>query len=718
VASPFHNLKIRRDQNGLRHVEARTESDLYLGQGYAHGADRGLQMLLMRLIGQGRISEVLEASEEALRVDRFFRRANWSNHTQAQITSLSVEDRECLEAYCRGVNSAWARRVPWELKLRRYAPEPWEASDTVLLLRMIGYLTLAQSQGEMERLFVEMAQAGVSKEKLIELFPGLLDGLDWEALQEVKLGERMVPAELWRLAVPRMMASNNWVVAGRKTASGKPILANDVHLEGNRLPAVWYEMVLCQNGRYALGGSLPGVPGILSGRNNDLAWGVTYAFVDAEDSWIEKCRDGKCYRQEQNAWVDFRRRVEVIKRRKQEAVETVFYENEHGVLEGNPAEAGSYLATRWAPAESGSGALRASFQLWRTRTVPEAMTVLSRVETGWNYLLADQEGNIGYQMTGLVPNRRPGCHGFVPLPGWDPKNDWRGFLNPEHLPRVLNPPEGFFATANDDLNGYGIAAPINMPMGPYRADRVRERLGARDGWQVRDMFGLQFDVYSRQAEAFMNILRPCLPDTPQGQLLAQWDLKYDAASRGAFLFERVYEELYRLVFGRAGWGEAAVDWLRKEGSVFVDFYANFDRVLLAETSAWFGDRSREELYREAAAKALELEPKTWGESRQFTMTNLFFGGKLPRFLGFDRGPFAAVGNRATLHQGQLYTDHGRQTSFLPSFRIVTDLGRDEIHSNLAGGPSDRRFSKWYASDVAGWLIGRYKRTGPGMNPEA
>src|SRR5262249_48370072 len=160
-------------------------------------------------------------------------------------------------------------------------------------------------------------------------------------------------------ALPRMMASNNWVVAGAKTASGKPFLCNDPHLEINRLPPIWYEVVMrCTNAgpKYAMGASFPGLPGIAIGRTPDLAWGVTYAFMDCIDPWGEECGEGK-YRRI-NDWLPWEQGGEVIRRKKSPPVEVIYYENPHGVLDGNPNEAGYYLASRWSCRdETGAAAL-------------------------------------------------------------------------------------------------------------------------------------------------------------------------------------------------------------------------------------------------------------------------------------------------------------------------------------------------------------------------
>jgi len=712
------NLKIWRDKNGIPHIDAQNESDMYWGQGYVHAIDRGMQILLMRILGQGRVSELLDSSEDSLKIDTFFRKMNWASKTEEQIRALTLQEKSYLDSYTDGINAAFSKKVPWEFKLMGYKPEKWTSHDCIMISRMIGYLTLAQSQAEMERLFIEMVQADVSKEKLEELFPGNLGELDIELLKKVTLSERIVPPELlWGIGAPRMMASNNWVIAGTKTASGKPILSNDPHLEANRLPNVWCEISLKTPQQYIMGGSMPGCPGILTGRTSNLAWGVTYSFADAIDSWVEKCLDGKFYREENKQWVEFHQRKEIIKRKKKAPVEVVFFENDHGILDGDPFQEGYYLATKWAANESGAESLSGILGMLNAKTVDDGINLLSKLESSMNYVFVDSNGDIGYQMTGKIPKRRKGISGFIPLPGWKKENDWLGLLDVKELPRIKNPKEEFFATANQDLNKFGVSDPINMSMGDYRADRISNLLENSNDFTIGDMKKMHYDVYSLQAEYFMKILKSLLPDTEQGQILKNWDLKYSAESKGAYLFEQFYTELYKEVFGKADIGDQVVDFLKKESGIFIDFYKNFDRVLLSEKSTWFSGRTREEIYKTAAERALTVEPKKWQDVQKFTMTNILFGGKLPAFLGFDRGPIVGIGNRATIHQGQIYRSAGRDTTFFPSLRVVTDFATDELHTNLIGGPSDRRFSKWYCSDLENWISGKYKKISPDSNQE-
>ena len=700
--------KIWRDKHGICHVEGKDKAEAFGLMGYAHGKDRGMQILLMRILGQGRASELLDSSDEVLGIDKFFRRMNWTDSTSSEIEKFSPEAKEVTDAYCKGVNRAFAEKIPWECKLLRLNPEPWCTEDMILISRMIGYLTLAQSQGEMERLLIELVQAGMDEERLNELFPGVLGGLDIDLVKKIELQERLVsPTSLWNIAVPLMMASNNWAVSGKRTASGKPILANDPHLEVNRLPNIWYEMVLKTKGRYAMGGTMPGVPALLVGRNPDLAWSATYTFMDSTDSWIEKCKDGK-YMREPGKWIAFTEREEIIKRKKKDPEKVVFYENKHGTLEGNPNREGHYITTAWASAFSGAVTFDSLLRIFDAKTVIEGMDLLGRVETSWNFILADKGGNIGYQMSGLMPKRRAGVSGLVPLPGWEEGNDWQGFEKPEDLPRCHNPECGYFVTSNQDLNEYGKVYPINVGMGPYRSDRIGRLLSENNEVTKETMYKLHYDVYSIQAELFMKILGPLLPDTRQGEILKNWNFEYTADSEGAFLFDRFYKALYREVFGKNGFGTDAVEHIDKHTGMFNDFYINFDRILLSENSVWFGNRSREDLYLMAAEKALKSQPEKWGNARKVMMKNILFDGKLPKFLGFDRGPITLQGSLATPHQGQVFESAGRQTTFAPSFRMVIDLATDEMNTNMAGGPSDRRFSKWYCSDLENWISGKYK----------
>jgi penicillin amidase len=409
--------------------------------------------------------------------------------------------------------------------------------------------------------------------------------------------------------------------------------------------------------------------------------------------------------------VPIRTRTEVIARKRHAAQTIVFHETDHGVLDGDPAQPGLYLATRWASASgTGAASLAAILDMPNAGTVAEGMALMGRLETAWNWVFADRDGNIGYQMSGCMPRRGRG-NGLVPLPGWDPANDWQGHVPPEELPRAMNPPSGFLVTANNDLNHLGRVQPITVPMGSYRADRIAELLAARDGWTVADTQMMQMDVVSPHAQRFMAVLRPVLPPSPAAEVLRVWDCRYDLESVGAPLFERFYRALVAEVFG-AVCGTEVLRHLLDETGILTDFYANFDAVLLGADSVWFGAEGRDAVYRRVAERVLTEPAGTWGERQQLLMKHVLLGGRLPRWVGFDRGPLPLRGGRGTIHQGQIYRAGGRQTSFAPSYRLVTDLAESAAYTGLAGGASDRRFSRWYAHGIADWGAGRFKRLVP------
>ncbi|MEM7180619.1 MAG: penicillin acylase family protein [Spirochaetota bacterium] len=702
-------LEIKRNDDGVMQIFADSESLLYYGMGYCHAKDRGLQMLLMRIIGQGRLSEILDSSEESLLIDIFFRRMNWQ--AEISLDGFTEEVKTFYESYCRAINDVFESSLPWELKLLGYRHEAWQITDSILLSRMMGYIGLSGTQAEIEKLFLEMLQAGISIRKLEELFPGLLQEADLELLQKIKLEERLVTTELWQKGISRFIASNNWVVASCKSKSGKPLLANDPHLEINRLPAVWYEQVAHWQGNYVVGATVPGLPGVIIGRSKHLSWGVTYTFMDAIDSWVEKCKDGKYYR-EGEGWLAFQERQEVILRKKKQAHTITVYENQHGILQGNPYEEGYYLASNWSGSKSGLATFSEVGKILHAQSVEEGMDVMGNFETAWNFVFADAKDNIGYQMSGLLPKRRSGWKGFVPLTGWLAENDWQGFHSYQDLPRAYNPPQGYFVTANNDLNAWGKVEAINMPHESYRADRISQLLEEKEKLDAEDMKRMQYDVYSLQAEKFIAVLRQAYQGkelSQRLQMLFAWDCCYTTSSQEAYCFELFYKQLHLQVFGKGGMGEETIQHLLESSGIFVDFYGNFDAVMLAEESEWFSGLSRAEIYQQAWQKVEGMPLQNYGEMQRLEFTHILFDGRLPRFLGFDKGPYALPGGRSTINQGQIYTSEGRKTSFFPSIRVVADMAEDGIQTNLPGGVSDRRFSRWYCSDLQNWLDGNYKK---------
>lgn len=703
-------VNMQRTDQGVPRIIASNREDLAFAVGYAHAIDRLVQIMMVRSLARGRASERFAGTENLVALDKHFRWLNLAQGLDQEIEKLSPDVKCELDAYCVGINTVLEeKRRPLELVLTGYRPEPWDIKDTLLTGKILSYIGLAQGQEEVEKFITQLIRNGLDEQRLRALFPGITDPIDPDLFREIHLQKEMVPARLWNGLVPAFSTSNNWVVSGEKTASGHPFLAADPHMEIDRLPPIWYELIWRIEAHTTMGVTMPGLPVMVFGRNDSIAWANTYGFMDMMDYFIEDCRDGN-YRYD-SEWHPFRKRTEILRPKHHKPIHLTFYENHHGVLEGEPQEPGKYLCLAFS-GRTGVGAEIFNI-LMRTddiHTVREAQNRFRHLSMPtFNWVFADREGNIGYQMCGKLPRRPEGISGLVPVPGWDPANDWQGFENSARLPSAYNPPEGFFATANNNLNAYGEADPVTLSMAPYRVDRIKHLLAEGHDIDLTYLQQMQYDTYSPQAERFMAVLEPLLPDSPNGRILREWNYRYDPDSVGATLFEAVYLRLVKTTFGTNGIGEEAVDHLMEQTGVFINFFGNFDEVLMAEDSPWFREVSREEQFRQAIDEGLHAAAVPLGESRPINFMNIFFSGKLPGFLGFDERKVALPGSRATIPQCQVFHLLGQVSTVGPSYRMIADLTESGMWTNLPGGPSGNRFSPWYKTDLENWRQGKYKK---------
>lgn len=705
-------VEIIRGVGGVPVLEAASTRDMQFGLGWTHAADRQLEALLMRVLLRGRAAECLQGDPALIEIDKFMRLMDFLPQAdlEGEMAKLQPQVRAELDSYCAGFNQGLADcGLIWEMRLMGYKPDPWSVADCLLLGKAFGFVGLVDAQMGAQRLLIQMIQNDLPEAKIRELFPYLSEPIDYDLIKKIELSPPLVPeAVKWLAKLPKFQASNNWAVSGRHTASGAAFLCGDPHLEVNRLPAIWQEIVAHLPDDTIIGACIPGAPGPIVGRTSRIAWSATYSFMDMLDFRIEQCQGGKYRRGEQ--WREFRARQEIIKVKKGQPISFTVYENEHGVLEGDPFAEGHKLVLGWSARHGcGAGEFNGLLNLLRCQDVAQAMACFRELDAAtFNFVIADDSGNIGYQMSGRMFQRAPGLSGLLPMPGWEAKHNHQGYVDKHKLPSQYNPAEGFIVTANQDLNHLGTAKPINLPMAPYRANRISQLL--RQGRQMGvDYFkAMHFDLHSLQAERFMALLRPLLPDSQQGRLLADWDLSYQADSLGATAFESVYLAMIRVVFGDGGMGRPVIDYVLTETGAFNDYYGNFDEVIMKADSAWFDGRPREELLRRALEEGLAQPVKPYGQTRQIMLSHLLFGGKLPAWLGFDHGPIALPGGRATIPQGQIFKSAGRLTTFSPSLRFICDMATRQLHSTLAGGPSDRRFGPWYVNGVQDWLAGNYK----------
>jgi len=710
-------IKIRRLVNGYPHISANDELDAYYGLGYMHAVDRMVQMWLLKIIGNGRASELLMASPDMIAADKYMRWIDLAGDARREVEMLDANARAAVDAYCAGANAGiQATGLPLEFRMVGYKPDAWTPADVLLAAKMIGYVGLASTQADAEKFIFQMLQNGVDAARVKEMFPYIKEDITPDLIEIIKKTKSAMPIipnnAAWKVFAPMFTASNNWVVSPQKSASGRTLFSSDPHL-GLQLPNIWYVAILKAGDLTLTGASVAGVPAVAIGRNKHMAWAATYGTMDLSDFYIEDIQDGK-YRHGAD-WKPLAVREEVIRPKKGEPISLKICATEHGVLEGEPKENGYHLSFALSIKKYLGGAaqsINAFHQIFHCKTVDKGLDLFAQLAfSPFNWILGDADGNIGYQLAGLFPSKRAGTSGLLPYLGWDPADDWTGTIDPRKQPRILNPKDGIVITANNDLNQFGEVKPMTLPMSSYRADYIRRRLTEKEKFTPEDMQRIHYDRYSIHAELFMQIIRPLLPDSPNGKILRDWDLRYTADSVGAALFENVYIALVKLVFGEMGLGKELLDFVLNETVIFSMISGDMDKILLGDSSAWFAGKSREELFKEAITRGLAAPTPRHGETRKIFINNLFFGGSLPRFLGFDY-PLEHVGSRATIPQAQLYRAAGRDSSFAATLRLVTDFASEEVHLNLAGGASGNRFSPFYKAGLEDWVQGRYKTIKP------
>ena len=716
-----------RDDQGVPHIEASSFTDALYGLGVLHALDRPTQMLFGRVVAAGRSAETIADQPELFETDSLFRKVGLHLNLDREIGYFDDLSFAQLTAYCQGVNDgltqSWRSLPMWATG---FQPEPWNQQAALLIGNLLAFGGLAIGQQQNERLILELIHAGVDEDRLRELFGEVLAEADFELLRQVHISRQLSDEALELITdLPRLAGSNAWAVAPSRSATGSTMLAADPHLEVNRLPSIWYEAVLRWGDDYVMGATLPGCPLFAVARTRHVGWGVTYLRGDTSDFFIEDCRpvEGSDppiiqYRRG-DTWRDFECRVETIGRKGQGETQQRVYYNEVGTLDGDPLVDGPgyYLTWKWTGEEEGSGqAIVSWLELIECRSTRDAMDVIRDCpQPTLAWVIADRDGHIGWQANGRFPDRAPQHNGVVPLPAWDKRNHWRGLVSSTELPRIYDPPEGFVTAANVDCNPRRGVKMITVPVPDWRKRRIDEALAARPQVTLEEMQVLQYDVISTQARELLRIFLPHMPAGPIRDQLAAWDYNYAPESVEPNIFLRLYRNVLLEIFGQEPGDSGGIGWRRM---FYLSSRAGYstmvmecvDRLLHQEQSHWWRHRDKGEMIRRAAERLDGQAYPPWSMTNSFEFTNRFFEGRLVgRALGFHTGELPMPGCHATLFQGHLLRSATRESTFAPSYHFVTDLGQDEAWTNLPGGPSESRFSRWYRNDIPRWCAGEYKR---------
>lgn len=550
------NVQVTRDVNGVPHIVAESLDDLYMAQGYVHAQDRLYQMFFFRTLARGRLGELFQP--RLADADRFLRTLGFVRVAEAEYELLEPATRSALEAYTRGVNTfvnTHRDSLPIEFSLLGVDFEEWTPVDT-LLFGKVQALDLTDTWAH-ELLASDLLQA-VGEDVARTLLPDYpLDVSGTVPRTGARSFERDVEAFASVLQPLKSgwgegLGSNAWAVAGSKSATGSALLANDPHL-GVRNPSIWYQVHLStRDGTHDVAGfGFAGVPGIVTGHNKDIAWGVTNLAADVMDVYLERLDPEAHPGQYMSAgeWKPLTVYTETIAVRDGTPVTQTVRVTEHGPIISDAVPISPALSTtitgtysiRWTALEP-SRILDAVHGLQTASNWDEFRSALSRWDVpGQNFIYADRQGNIGYQATGRIPVRGQRV-GTLPAEGWTGENEWPGYIPFEDLPSIYNPPERFVATANN--RPYDERAANAFPgyfAPPWRIDRIREVLGSKDKVSLDDMQSLQLDTLSplaRRVVPFLTAVQQSEePVIQAADLLKGWDGSMAADSAPAAIYE-------------------------------------------------------------------------------------------------------------------------------------------------------------------------------------
>ncbi|HUJ21473.1 MAG TPA: penicillin acylase family protein [Bryobacteraceae bacterium] len=665
------------DALGEPHIAAADQEDLLFAQGYLTAQERMWQMDSLRRLAGGDLSEIVGAV--ALESDEKVRKLRMRRVAEDAYQTMPVGDRAALAAYARGVNAyldSHRGRMPVEFTLLGYDPRPWSVVDSILIgLQMFRDLTTTYP----DEILKQNMLAGGDAAKVNFLFP-------------VRSGHELAPGTLLPMGAEEQPGSNAWAIAGSHTASGKPMLSNDMHLEYS-IPGVWYLVHLQSPDLNVAGVSLPGEPGVIVGHNARIAWGLTNLHYDVQDLYIEKFDDRSGRYEFRGQAQQARLEREWIRVRNGRPVELVNWVTVHGPMR---AEGKRRLALRWVAAEP--GIFQFPFlEVDRARNWQEFTRAISRFPgPAQNFVYADVDGNIGYHATGKLPIRR-GYQGDVPVDGASGNFEWQGFIPFEQLPASFNPPDGLIVTANQNPFPADYPYAINGNFAShYRSRQIRNMLGGRNGLRPQDTLAVQKDVYSGFHRYLAEAVAAAYDRRGRGRadlaeaagLLRGWNGQMDKDHAEPLIISLVFQHFRRAVVEAASPGKGAEYETHMSPAVI-------ENLLRARPAGWFPDFDDALIrcFADALDEGRRMQGdnvKKWVYGRYLELAiNHPIGSRLPLVAGyFDIGPVEMSGSSTSVKQ--------TTRRLGPSMRMNVDLGDwDRSLMNLPIGESGHVLSRHY-----------------------
>ena len=718
-------IKIVRDEHGIAYVIAKNKADVYRGQGFVTAQDRLFPIEFYRAIIKGEAAAILGTSMLTSDID--MRVLNIYDNAERHFQYLDAETKEVLQWYCDGFNAyldVGKDEFPLELGLLGMEPKPLTPLDIVSVTHFIG-LFHSQNLND-ELLSLNLASQVKEAAELLPLAVNLdrtkplnfsmdsLPALESNAVKEVAFVKKPSPM----IPYPEF-GSNNWAISSQKSKSGKPILANDPHMDARVLPGTFYPIGLICPDFKAVGIATPGIPGLISGRNEFVAFGITNAYGDSQDLFIENV-EGDFFFQDSVKVPLTIRKEQIVVKDSADVTLTIRSTKRGPIISDFPIyniQTDDVVSFKWSLAESKSGSV-GFHRLLDAKSVLEMRETLYDMDNMFfNFVMADVEGNIAHQATGLVPVRTDKT-GLMPKKV-DEGGTWNGFIPKNELPHMVNPERGWVGTANHDTRPDGYPYYYSNHFSPfYRYQRMKEVLSANDKMEADDLWELIFDVKNMQAvkltPIFVNALKEDNRTAELSSILAEWNRKDDISEVGASVYNVLYNELLYLILNdelpdalENQYWDNVYYWNQRLDSLMLTDHAFIDNRETPQTE------HLADLIIDAGIRTEQILTEKLGDNKQNwqwgKLHTVYFYNPIRR-TGFGSGLLGAEllpkqGSNQTINRGGFFknAEHNFDTSWFSSFRMVADMSDPEkIRGVVSGGSSARMFHPYYKSQLEQW----------------
>ena len=728
---------IYRDKWHIPHIYAQNSIDMFFCQGYVHAQDRIWQMEMNRQTGWGTLSE--NFGKDALSTDRLIRTLGFNRLAEADYKLLTDQHKIYLEAYCDGINE-WLdkNKLPIEFKLTGVKPKPWKVQDVLAWGRVMTWTLSHGWSGTLTRQAIIDKVGPEMAEELSILYPEnnpveISDGIDINNLQVDEKFEAAKGPFLGKDMEGGGRGSNAWAVSPEKSVTGRPVLCNDTHLALNT-PGIWYLNHLhSEDGFHCLGSTIPGLPGVMLGHNENIAWGITLAFTDVEDIFVEKVdvtNPGKYeYLGESR---DFEIIDEIIKVKGSDAHVEKIQSTVHGPLIGSVTEQCSQAISLCSNSLQPNTIIEGFLEINAAKNWAEFLEGVGKIKAPQlNITYADIQGNIGLYISGLVPIRKNG-HGNLPVPGWSGDYDWISNISHEEMPHVLNPQCGYIISCNNKITGDEYPHYLgNSFMNGYRASRIKQRFEETEKLDIQVYKDLHLDFESlpgrRLKEGLIKGFRTAKPKAQKLiDILTNWDCILDKHSIGGTVYEVFLYTLLRntvephldpeLTDQYLGVGEHPLllpvsELLGHSTEAIFTIFQN-------PNSKWVptGKAALHLIEKSLIESCLWLEENMgiessewqWGKIHQVEFQHSM-AIKKPLDKVFNIGPIQIGGDTDTVHQSAFNPSAPyHATSWCPSNRIIMDVGNWDACIGISPpGQSGILGSKHYSNMADLWIKGEY-----------